>query len=66
MEIDRDINMSHFYERKMLLRALESLFGQQCVFDHTLSILLKKTSKWWSLALQPFGKLSNTFLTLLC
>ena len=40
-----------FYGRKMLFRALESLFGQQCVFDLTLLILLKTTSKWWSMAL---------------
>ena len=53
--------MSFFYERKMLFRALESLFGQQCVFDLTFLILLKTTSKWWSMALQPYGELSNTF-----
>ena len=56
-----DINISCFYACKMRFRALESLFNQQCVFDFTLLIFLKTTSKWWSMALLPFGELSNTF-----
>ena len=42
---------SCFYARKMLFRAPESLFDRQCVFDFTWLILLKTTSKWWSMAL---------------
>jgi hypothetical protein len=40
-EINRNINISGFDACKMLFRAIESLFDQQCVFDLTLLILLK-------------------------
>ena len=45
------------FQSEMLFRALESLFGQQCVFDLTLLILLKTTSKWWSWPYSPMVSL---------